>query len=192
TEAMHRAPPTGRAGSAPHVPKWSTMHSFLFVRRLGRTLSVRVSLKDFATTGDFGPVKPGFTAVSLEAIFGKPEATGGTSRRHRRPAIWKYGDIEFTFARPHGELCLVHLDRFSDPDGSPEGWGELVIEPWVIKEGLPRDSFIATIEEAGLKYTVRREPQYNQDVVVFASGVEIAFICQPEEYSPPVGLAWLS
>ena len=153
---------------------------------------MRVSLKDFAVTGDFGPVKAGFTPVSLEAVLGEPEATGGTSRRHRRPVIWKYGDIEFHFARPDGELCLVHLDRFSATGGCPEGWGGFEIEPWVIREGLPCDSFIAAIEKAGLKYTVRREPQYNQHVVVLASGIEVGFICQPEEYSPPVGLAWLS
>ena len=153
---------------------------------------MRVSLKDFATTGDFCPVKADFTAVRLEGVFGEPEATGGTSRRHRHPVIWKYGDVEFHFARPHGELCLVHLDRFSGPNGRPEGWGALVIDPWVIREGLPLDTFIAAVEEAGLKCTVRHEPQYNQNVVVLASRVEVGFLCQAEEYSPPVGLAWLS
>lgn len=43
-----------------------------------------------------------------------------------------------------------------------------------------------------MKYSVRPEPQYNQEVVVLASGVEIGFIYRPEPYSPPVGLAWLS
>jgi hypothetical protein len=153
---------------------------------------VRVSLKDFAATGDFGPVRAGFTAPGLEAVLGPPEATGGTSRRQRRPVAWKYGDIEFHFARPDGTLCLIHLDRFSAAGGCPAGWGELEIEPWVIKEGLPRDAFLAAIEEAGLKYAIRPEPQYNQEVVVLASGIEVGFLCRPEPHSPPVGLAWLS
>lgn len=90
---------------------------------------MRVSLKDFAETGGFGPVKAGFTPIRLEAVLRKPEATGGTSRRQRRPVIWKYRDIEFHFARPGGELCLVHLDRFSAAAGCPEGWSKLEIEP---------------------------------------------------------------
>ncbi len=153
---------------------------------------MRVSLKDFAVTGNFGPVGAGFTPVRLEALFGEPEATGGTSRRWRRPLIWKYGDLDFHFSGPDGVLVLVHLDRFSAGAGCPGGWGRLEIEPWVIREGLPRDTFIAAIKQAGLKYTVRPEPQYNQEVVVLASGVEIGFACRPEPYSPPVGLAWLS
>lgn len=59
----------------------------------------RISLKEFAATGNFGPVTVGFTPSALELAFGPPDATGGTSRRYRRPSIWKYGDVEFFFDR---------------------------------------------------------------------------------------------
>ena len=84
-------------------------------------MAVLVSLQAFAASGTFGPVVPGCTPAELESVFGPPEATGGQSRRHRQPSIWKYGDAQFFFGRPGG-LHMVHLDTFFGPDGAPEGW----------------------------------------------------------------------
>ena len=153
---------------------------------------MRVSLNDFARTGALGPVLAGFTPTQREAVFGPPEATGGTSRRRRQPTIWKYGDIEFHFLWPDGTLCLIHLDRFSGEAGCPVGWGGLEIDPWIIREGLPRDCFIAALEAEGIQYIIRHEPQFNHDVLLLPSGVHGSFVLEAQEYSPPVGLAALS
>ena len=153
---------------------------------------VSISLKDFAVTGAFGPVTLGYVREALEVALGEPEATGGESRKHRRPNIWKYGDVEFFFDRVGGELDMIHIDRFNGSGGTPEGWGGLQLDPWVIRAGLAREVFIHAVEDAGCDYTVRFEPQFNQAVVVLRSGVEVGFVCEPDEFSDAVGLAWLT
>jgi hypothetical protein len=48
----------------------------------------------------------------VRAIFGDPDATGGTSRKYPTPAIWKYGDLEFHFGpRPDDNLSLIYMER---------------------------------------------------------------------------------
>jgi hypothetical protein len=153
---------------------------------------VSVSLMDFAATGAFGIIRLGCSSDALEAALGEPEATGGESRRHRMPSIWKYGDVEFFFSRPSRELHMIHMDHFNGPGGTPEGWGNLSLDPWVVREGLAREAFVGAVEEAGFDYTIRVEAQLNQAVVVLRSGVEFGFICEPDEFSDFTGLVWLS
>jgi hypothetical protein len=133
-------------------------------------MAVLVSLQGFVASGSFGPVVPGCAPTELEAVFGLPEATGGQSRRHREPSIWKYGDIQFFFGRPGG-LRMVHLDTFFGPGGMPEGWGGLRLEPWCVRKGLPLDEFLAA---AGAG-RVLPEPQLERVVVFLPSGVEAGF-----------------
>jgi hypothetical protein len=133
-------------------------------------MAMMVSLQDFVASGTFGPVIPGCTTAELEAIFGPPEATGGQSRRHRRPSIWKYGDIQLFFAQPGG-LRMVHLDTFVGHGGVPVGWGGLRLEPWCVREGLTLGEFTAA---AGAGQ-VRPEPQFERVVVTLPSGVEVGF-----------------
>ena len=43
--------------------------------------------------------------------FGESDDVGGTSRKHRVPAIWVYGGLEFHFDyTAGGELCLIYRD----------------------------------------------------------------------------------
>ncbi len=37
------------------------------------------------------------TRDEIRALFGEPDAVGGTSRKHGVSRIWKYGDLEFHF-----------------------------------------------------------------------------------------------
>ncbi|MGL5098221.1 MAG: hypothetical protein ACRDD1_21755, partial [Planctomycetia bacterium] len=104
-------------------------------------MAVLVSLREFVAFGAFGPMVPGCTPTDLEAVFGPPEATGGTSRRHRRPAIWKSGDARFYFGRS-GRLYLVHLDTFTGLVGAPKGWDGLKLDSWCVREGLTIDEFL--------------------------------------------------
>jgi hypothetical protein len=151
-----------------------------------------VSLLDFVLTGTFGSVTAGTTPAALETAFGKPEATDIPSRKQRQPSIWKYGDVEFHFLQPAGVLTLIHLDRFSAPEGKPEGWGGLHLEPWIVREGLAVEDFVAAVRQLGVAYRFRPQPECNQEVVELASGVKVGFLLLPEPYSPPVGLAWLT
>lgn len=151
-----------------------------------------VSLKDFLTSGQFGPVLFGCDRLQLESTVGQPEATGGVSRKYRRPVIWKYGDVEFFFSRTSNKLETVHLDRFTDANGTPQGWGGLQIDPWVIRRGIAEAEFADALEAAGIAYTVRPKPEWIQETVVVASGVEIGFKCAPDEFSDFVGLFHLT
>ena len=66
----------------------------------------------FQITGDICPLSLGMSREELRRLFGDPEVTGGTSRKHRTPAIWKYGDLEFHFGlRAEDPLWLIYMER---------------------------------------------------------------------------------
>jgi hypothetical protein len=155
-------------------------------------MAVTVSLRDFLSTGNFGPLTAAFTRDALEGVLGPPEGTGGTSRKHRRPIIWKYGDLEFYFDRQSATLCTIFIDQFTADDRAPQGWGGLRIEPWIVREGLPQGVFLAGLRDLRSPYTVRSDTLLKQDVVCLSSGVEVGFIVESEPFSPPVGLAYIS
>lgn len=55
----------------------------------------------------------------LKAALGEPDDVGGTSRRWRTPAIFKYADVEFHFGLgPQGRLTLIYRERDSIPEVS--------------------------------------------------------------------------
>jgi hypothetical protein len=151
-----------------------------------------VSLKDFLASGVIAQVPFGCDQRHLEASAGAPEATGGVSRKHRRPVIWKYGDVEFHFSRSNGGLEMVHMDRFSGVGGSPRGWGRLQVDPWIIREGLGRAEFLRALDSFGLAHVIRVEPALNQEVVVMASGVEVRFVAERDDLSGFAGLSCLT
>jgi hypothetical protein len=74
--------------------------------------------KKFRATGDICPVRLGCTRDEIRALFGEPDAVGGTSRKHGVSRIWKYGDLGFHF---DGDvLALI----FSE---TPEGIADISI-----------------------------------------------------------------
>jgi len=69
----------------------------------------------FGETGDICPVRLGCTREDIRALFGEPDTTGGTSHKHKTPAIWKYGELEFHFGKQSTDvLSLIWSDT---PDG---------------------------------------------------------------------------
>lgn len=151
-----------------------------------------ISLREFVATGRFGPLTPECTPAALEAVFGPPEAKGGTSRKYSDPVIWKYGDLEFCFDRQVGTLSLIHVDRFSGADASPRGWEGLVVDPWIIREGLSLASFMAEIAGHVVEGTVHCQRQFDQDVLLLPSGVQIRFIAESEPDVQQDGLVSIS
>jgi hypothetical protein len=66
----------------------------------------------FRESGDICPIRLGMSRDELRAILGSPDDTGGTSRRHRTAAIWKYNELEFHFGSgPDDSLRLIYLER---------------------------------------------------------------------------------
>jgi hypothetical protein len=62
-------------------------------------------------------VRLGLTRAELQELLGSPADPGGTSRRHRTPATWTYGDVAFYVDRGSGRLGLIHVDTFAKPNG---------------------------------------------------------------------------
>lgn len=57
-------------------------------------------------------VRIGMTRQEVLEILGEPETTGGVSRRHNTPSIYKYGCVELHFEQPTtGTLTLVYLEN---------------------------------------------------------------------------------
>jgi hypothetical protein len=53
-------------------------------------------------------VSLGITREELINILGKPEDTGGTSRKYKTPSVYKYNDIQYFFEPwKSGRLYLV-------------------------------------------------------------------------------------
>lgn len=93
---------------------------------------MKVSLKELIETGSFGPVKLGMNCEEVESSLGAPDDVGGTSRKYRKPSIWKYGEIELHFVQGADSLFLIHLDDFDVSSGGKS----LHLDPWVIRGTL--------------------------------------------------------
>jgi hypothetical protein len=118
---------------------------------------IAVSLLDWLRTGQFGPVRLGFSRAQLQDLLGRPDDMGGTSRKHRTPAIWKYGDIEFHFGGRDDPLYLIHLDDFAIPTGGPA----IAFDPWIVRGGLLREEVEWILSAQGIAY--RRVASYDHD-----------------------------
>ena len=71
--------------------------------------------KKFRETGDISPVRLGCAREDLRTLFGEPDAVGCATRKHRTPAVWKYGELEFHFGpRNMDVLALIYSE-------TPEG-----------------------------------------------------------------------
>jgi hypothetical protein len=67
--------------------------------------------KRFRETGEISPVRLGISREEMRLLFGDPDDVGGTSRKHRTPAIWKYGKLEFHFGpRSTDVLSLIYCE----------------------------------------------------------------------------------
>jgi hypothetical protein len=149
-----------------------------------------VSLLDSLGCGRFGSISLGVDRRAIENAFGEPEDVDYESvKRRRAPAIMKYGDVEFHFRLDTGLMWLIHIDRFSGPDRMPVGWGGCQIDPWVIKEGVPRAELERELERAALRYVLKLRPEFNQERLMLASGFMLGFAIDPDE---PQGLAFVS
>jgi len=149
-----------------------------------------VSLRDFLGCGRFGLVPLGADRRALGNAFGQAEDVDADSVKARRPpAVMKYGDVEFHFQPDTGLMWLIHIDRFTGPLRVPVGWGGCQIDPWVIKEGMPRAELEQELERAALPYVLEFKPELYQERLALRSGVEVGFTIDKDE---PHGLAFVS
>lgn len=66
-------------------------------------------------------IRIGMTRDEVVAVLGEPEDVSTPSRKHRIPAIYKYGDIELHFEPENsGKLGLVYKE-VKTQDGGRQG-----------------------------------------------------------------------
>lgn len=124
---------------------------------------------------------------NLNMKSGRQKHTVVNHGNTRYPTIWKYGDIEFFFEpyRRDGYLYMVYFDAFN----VPKGWGQLVVEPWVICNRLTKQDGEAALRTENINYHTSAAPDPDCVNVVTSSGVVLQFVVnQPDQYSFPVGL----
>lgn len=76
---------------------------------------IKVSLRDWAATGRFGPLEIGDSRGRVEAVFGAPSDWMNGYPASTSP-IWKYGDIEFYFDQDR--LWMIFADDFRELKGA--------------------------------------------------------------------------
>ena len=61
----------------------------------------------FRETGNIAPLKLGCTRADILALFGEPDATATVTRKHKKPAIWKYGELELHFSTGDKDVLIL-------------------------------------------------------------------------------------
>jgi hypothetical protein len=147
-----------------------------------------VSLETFVRASRFGAVELGMSREQLQDLIGPPEALGCSSRKHRRPRCWRYGDVELHFATGQGTLWLIYLENFSIPRGA----GGLSIEPWIIRGGMPRPTLEGRLEAEDIPFEPMVSAAENTSALRVGAGVELLFVEKALPYAPRPGLFALS
>lgn len=131
---------------------------------------MKVSLKELIETGCFGPVRLGMNREEVESSLGAPDDVGGTSRKYRKPSIWKYGDIELHFVLRADSLFLIHLDGFDVPTGGKS----INLDPWVIRGTLALSDAEQHLSRSGIEYKVE-ESELTGKYLTAGAGVRLIF-----------------
>jgi hypothetical protein len=132
---------------------------------------IRVSLKDFVRTGNFGPVALDQTKAEVRAHLGEPDDTGGRSHKYPEPRIWKYGSFEFHFEPGSDRLRFIHADDFE----VPEGGKNVMLDPWIIRRDLPREDLESALRALGLDFRTEYVPERAAVVIKYVPGLEFAY-----------------
>ena len=132
---------------------------------------MNVSLKELIQTGRFGSVILGMSRAQVESSLGVPDDVGGSSRKYRKPPIWKYGDVELHFVPGGDSLFLIHLDDFDVPSG-----GKLVdFDPWIIRRSLTVSEAEEQLSQSGIAYEAG-DYELEDDAKCLTAGVGVKLI----------------
>jgi len=143
---------------------------------------VRVSLREFLTTGRFGPVQIGSSRDAVERAFGSPDDRDARARTDETARIWKYGDIEFHFdgRGADASLWLIHADSFVLV---PQGGPKVDLDPWIVSRALSLDVAEVELTKAGITYAAG---PYEYDSVLdeFRTSVGVSLLFSDEQHNP--------
>lgn len=133
---------------------------------------IRVSLREWLTTGQLGPLRPGLSPEEVRRLLGEPDATGGVSRRYPRPSIYVYGSVEVHFCqRPPHEIIGIFWEV--GERGALQLPSPYVIADWGITPGMRKAEVEAYLhaQRLGFEYAPHQPPS----TFMLPSGVRITF-----------------
>ncbi len=138
---------------------------------------VKASMQDFLQSGQLGPIRLGMSRTQVRELLGDPDDIGGTSRKYRVPATWKYGDIELHYERGKDQLVLIHADDFNVLSGGRA----IDLDPWIIRGGVSLEEVQAQLQAVHIAYQFKEWP-YGDNVIVLNVGryVQLSFLHSPE------------
>ena len=129
----------------------------------------------------------GLDRERIRGLLGAPDDWSAPDRSDRNAAIWKYGTMEFHFAK--AVLRLIHSDTF----GVPDGGSRLELDPWVLRRGLPLSELENAMTAAAIP--CRREPYpHEPGAVVLNSAGSVYFLFTSADGSnaPQLSTFWSS
>jgi hypothetical protein len=147
---------------------------------------ISISLKDVIQSGIFGPIKLSMSRDEVIAVLGEPDdfSVNTRRRRHRKPAIIKYGDVEFYFTDETDQLHMIYADHVSEFRGG----SRISLDAWAIKGGAPRKEIEKALSSVGINFVEVKPFDPTCSRIKTDSGVYFVFVEVEEDYSPPVGL----
>jgi len=113
----------------------------------------RVSLKDVLRTGEFGNVRFGLSEPEILALLGPPDDVGTTTRKRKRPLLWKYGEVEFHFDFQTPNLIGIAIN-FWEERSIPSGGTVIELDPWIIQGGLEWSELRPWLDAEAIDYRV--------------------------------------
>ena len=148
------------------------------------------SLRHFLRTGELAGIHLGLHEDEVAELLGKPDAVGGTSRKYRKPSLWKYGDIELVFDRQTRELCLIVIN-FWEPK-IPSGGDAINLNPWIIKGGLRLSQLTSFLADEGIEYCEVQSINFGARQLLVGSSITLIFNEDEEEFPEWLGLCKIS
>ena len=144
---------------------------------------IHTSMLDIATGGGVCSQCHGLDHTRLKELLGPP-SDWGMQNLAENAEIWRYGDLEFHFS----DWTVFQI--FSDHNELTDGGDALSIDPWVIRRGLGRDEFEATLTDAGIPFETTT-PDYgsSQRLVRTKSGAVFTF-CEGSNHDESGLVAW--
>jgi len=149
-----------------------------------------VNLKEFLQTHKLGEIHLGQREHDVAAILGEPDCVGGTSRKYRRPSIWKYGDIELFFDYQMRQISLISINFWEDR--YPSGGASIQLDPWIIRGGLRPDELILQLNKEGIDFCDVEPINPETRQLLVNSAITMIFNNDHVEYMGNAGLRKLS
>lgn len=119
-----------------------------------------VTFLDWLRLGALGPVRLGLSRAEVLAALGEPEDWSVTSRRRRKPAILKWGDLEFHFAED--DLFLIYTDAFDRGGPLSGGRAFRVRDAARFTRATTPEDLQNRLHAAGVPFTVSSPPPENR------------------------------